>query len=114
MQNDEHPERAAYVRELRTAIEEAIDKLPSLYRSVFVMRDVEGLSVAETADCLSITPESVRTRLHRARALLRTRLEPATRSMTPAAFSYLGDRCDRLTGAVMERIARESCSTGGR
>jgi RNA polymerase sigma-70 factor (ECF subfamily) len=107
MRGDENPERATYASELRAAIEEAIDELPSLYRCVFVMREVEGLSVADTADCLSITPESVRTRLHRARALLRTRLEPATRSAAPAAFSYLGDRCDRLTRAVMECIARE-------
>jgi RNA polymerase sigma-70 factor (ECF subfamily) len=106
MHNDENPERATYGSELRAAIEEAIDELPSMYRCVFVMREVEGLSVAETADCLAITPESVRTRLHRARALLRTRLEPATRSEASAAFSYLGDRCDRLTRAVMERVAR--------
>ena len=107
MRSDENPERATYGSELRVAIEEAIDDLPSLYRRVFVMREVEGLSVADTADCLSITPESVRTRLHRARALLRTRLEPATRSAAPAAFSYLGDRCDRLTREVMECIARK-------
>jgi RNA polymerase sigma-70 factor (ECF subfamily) len=68
------------------------------------LRELEGMSVAETAECLSITPESVKTRLHRARALLRDSLEPATRSATPSAFAYLGARCDRLTRAVMERV----------
>jgi RNA polymerase sigma-70 factor, ECF subfamily len=108
MHNSDNPERAAYGRELQSAIEGAIDALPPMYRSVFVLREVEDMSVAETAECLSITPESVKTRLHRARALLRSHLEPATRTAAPAAFSYLGARCDRLTRAVMERIGRLS------
>jgi RNA polymerase sigma-70 factor (ECF subfamily) len=108
MHNSDNPERAAYGRELQSAIEGAIDALPPMYRSVFVLREVEDMSVAETAECLSITPESVKTRLHRARALLRSHLEPATRPAAPAAFSYLGARCDRLTRAVMERIGRLS------
>jgi RNA polymerase sigma-70 factor (ECF subfamily) len=103
MHNSENPERDAYGRELRSAIEKAVDELPPLYRSVFVLRELEEMSVAETAECLRITPESVKTRLHRARALLRSHLEPATR---PAAFSYLGARCDRLTRAVMEKVRR--------
>lgn len=104
MHNRDNPERAAYGRELQSAIERAIDSLPPLYRTVFVMRELEEMTVAETADCLNITPESVKTRLHRARALLRTRLEPETGRAAPAAFTYLGERCDRLTRAVMERI----------
>jgi RNA polymerase sigma-70 factor (ECF subfamily) len=104
MHNSDNPERAAYGRELQSAIELAIDRLPTLYRSVFVLRELEEMSVAETAECLSITPESVKTRLHRARALLRDSLEPATRSAAPTAFAYLGGRCDRLTRAVMERV----------
>ncbi len=101
MHTSDNPERAAYEAELHTAIETAVDALPPLYRSVFVLRELEEMSVAETAECLGITQESVKTRLHRARALLRSHLEPATR---PAAFSFLGDRCDRLTRAVMEKI----------
>jgi RNA polymerase sigma-70 factor (ECF subfamily) len=101
MHNSDNPERAAYGRELESAIEQAVDALPPMYRSVFVLRQLEEMSVAETAECLGVTEESVKTRLHRARALLRGHLEPATR---PAAFSYLGARCDRLTQAVMERI----------
>jgi RNA polymerase sigma-70 factor (ECF subfamily) len=106
MNIDDNPERTTYGRELQSAIEKAVDGLPSLYRSVFVMREVEDLSVAETAECLGITQESVKTRLHRARALLRSRLEHAVGSATSGAFSYLGSRCDRMTATVMERINR--------
>lgn len=114
MPNSDNPERTAYGRELQSAIELAIDRLPTLYRSVFVLRELEGMSVAEAADCLSITPESVKTRLHRARALLRDSLEPATRSAAPSAFAYLGARCDRMTRAVMERIHRSEREMHGR
>jgi RNA polymerase sigma-70 factor, ECF subfamily len=106
MNTDDNPERTTYGRELRSAIEKAVDSLPPLYRSVFVMREVDDLSVAETADCLGITQESVKTRLHRARTLLRSRLERAIGSATSDAFSYMGSRCDRMTAAVMERIHR--------
>jgi RNA polymerase sigma-70 factor (ECF subfamily) len=103
---DDNPERAAYGRELQAAIERAVDSLPPLYRSVFVMREVEDLSVAETAECLGITPETVKTRFHRARALLRSRLERTVGYATSNAFSYLGPRCDRMTVSVMERLTR--------
>lgn len=106
MNTDDNPERTTYGRELQSAIEKAVDTLPPLYRSVFVMREVDDLSVAETADCLGITQESVKTRLHRARTLLRSRLEREIGSATTNAFSYLGTRCDRMTAAVMERINR--------
>ncbi len=106
MNTNDNPERTAYDRELQSAIEKAVDSLPPLYRSVFVMREVDDLSVAETAECLGITQESVKTRLHRARTLLRGRLEHAIGSATTNAFSYLGWRCDRMTTAVMDRINR--------
>jgi RNA polymerase sigma-70 factor (ECF subfamily) len=106
MDNSHDPERTAYGRELHSAVEKAVDALPPLYRSVFVMREVEDMTVAETADCLGITQEAVKTRTHRARALLRSRLERAIGSAAPAAFSYLGFRCDRMTRRVMDRIAQ--------
>jgi RNA polymerase sigma-70 factor, ECF subfamily len=106
MNTDDNPERTTYGRELQSAIEKAVDGLPPLYRSVFVMREVDNLSVAETADCLGITEESVKTRLHRARTLLRSRLERAIGSATTNAFSYLGSRCDRMTASVMDRMDR--------
>src|SRR5690606_24731049 len=70
MKSPDDPERSAYHRELQRAIESAIDALPSLYRTVFVLREVEDMSGAETAECLGITEETVKTRLHRARLLM--------------------------------------------
>ena len=104
MDGEDNPERAAYGRELQSAIEQAVDSLPPIYRTIFVMREMNELSVAETADCLGITQENVKTRLHRARTLLQTRLEQAIGSASVHAFSYMGARCDRMTAAVMRRI----------
>lgn len=104
MDAKDNPERTAYGRELQSVIERAVDALPPIYRTIFVMREVDELSVAETADCLGITHENVKTRLHRARTLLRSRLEQAVGSATSHAFSYLGPRCDRMTATVMQRI----------
>ena len=104
MDAEDNPERAAYGRELQSAIEQAVDSLPPMYRTIFVMREVNELSVAETADCLGITQENVKTRLHRARTLLQKRLEQAIGSASVHAFPYMGSRCDRMTAAVMERI----------
>ena len=73
MDSSDSPERTAYGQELQAAIESPVNAPPPMYRSVFVLREVEELSVAETADCLGITKESVNTRCHRARALLRNR-----------------------------------------
>jgi RNA polymerase sigma-70 factor (ECF subfamily) len=104
MDSSDNPERTAYGRELQSAIESAVDALPPLYRTVFVLREVEEMSVAETAGCLGITEESVKTRCHRARAFLRSRLERIVGLQTRQAFSFLGHRCDRVTQRVMERI----------
>ncbi len=98
------PERAAYSRELQAAIESAVDALPPSYRTVFVMREVEKMSVAETADCLGISEENVKTRAHRARSLLRARLERAIGAAAGQAFAFMGDLCDRMTNRVMERV----------
>jgi RNA polymerase sigma-70 factor, ECF subfamily len=108
MDNSHDPERTAYGRELHSAIEKAVDTLPPMYRSVFVMREVEDMTVAETADCLGVTQETVKKRLHRARALLRSRLEHAIGSATAETFSYLGSRCDRMTRTVMDRITEST------
>lgn len=104
MDSDDNPERAAYGRELLSAIESAVNTLPLLYRTVFVLRGVNEMSVAETAECLGITEENVKTRFHRARALLRDRLEKAIGAAYSQSFQFLGPRCDTLTNAVMQRI----------
>jgi len=99
------PEQQAYNRELRIVLESAIDSLPEIYRMVFVLRSVEGLSVAETAESLDIGEESVKTRLHRARTLLRKDLQQRAGLVTAQAFPFHLSRCDRVVEAVFRRIA---------
>jgi RNA polymerase sigma-70 factor (ECF subfamily) len=96
------PERQAYGRELSVLLESALAGLPDGYRSVFLLREVDGLSTAETGRHLRITDSTVKTRLHRAKALLQRKLH----AVTPAeAFSFDGFRCDRLVARVMRRLA---------
>jgi RNA polymerase sigma-70 factor, ECF subfamily len=99
------PERQAYDDELRIVLEGAIDSLPEPYKLVFVLRSVEGMSVAETAGCLDIGVEAVKTRLHRARSLLRKDLQQRAGVVTAQAFPFHLSRCDRVVEAVFRRIA---------
>ena len=99
------PERQAFAGELRALIESAIAALPEHYRAVFVMREVEGMSTAESAECLDITEETAKTRLHRARMLLREALYERAGIESGAAFPFQALRCDRVVATVFERIA---------
>lgn len=99
------PERQAYDHELRLVLERAIDALPEIYRLVFMLRTVEGLTVAETAACLDIGAEAVKTRLHRGRSLLRKDLQQRAGVVTAEAFPFHLSRCDRVVEAVFRRIA---------
>jgi RNA polymerase sigma-70 factor (ECF subfamily) len=105
------PERQAFAGELRALIESAIEALPEHYRAVFVMRDVEGMSTAESAECLDITEETAKTRLHRARMLLRDALYERAGIESAAAFSFEAPRCDRVVAAVLEQIEAIDQST---
>jgi RNA polymerase sigma-70 factor (ECF subfamily) len=98
------PEGAAARRELRQLLEAAVDALPECFRVVLIARDVEGMSVEETADTLDLRPETVRTRLHRARRLLRVALEERIGDVLRGAFPFGGARCARLTEAVIARL----------
>jgi len=98
------PEQRASERELGAALEAAIDTLPDPFRAVFMLRDVEGLSTAETAECLGINEETAKTRLHRARTLLRTRLLSRATEILPGTFAFGESRCDRVVAAVLSRI----------
>ena len=98
------PEQRASERELGAALEDAIDTLPDQFRAVFVLRDVEGLSTAETAECLGINEETAKTRLHRARTILRARLLSRAQELLPGTFSFGESRCDRVVAAVLSRI----------
>jgi RNA polymerase sigma-70 factor (ECF subfamily) len=97
------PEREAAEREATSALEAAIEALPESYRSVFVLRGLEGLSTAEAAECLDLTPEAVKTRLHRARNLLRKELSRVASPLT-GVFPFLGARCDGMVARVLARI----------
>jgi RNA polymerase sigma-70 factor, ECF subfamily len=99
------PDDELGAREVAAALEAATDALPVAYRTVFVLRDLEGLSVAETATCLDVPEATVKTRLHRARALLRTRLDAALGVSAHGVFAFAGHHCDRVVAAVMARIA---------
>jgi len=98
------PEQRAADHELGQAIEAAVDALPRVYGSVFMLREVEGLSTAETAACLDINGETVKTRLHRARALLRNHITARIGVAARETFQFAGARCDRTVAAVMARI----------
>jgi RNA polymerase sigma-70 factor (ECF subfamily) len=100
-----NPERQAFTGELRALLEWAIDALPDGMREVFVLRDVEGLSTAEVADCLAVSEDVVKTRLSRGRAALRRALLQRTGASAPEAFCFYRPRCDRVVAAVIERIA---------
>lgn len=98
------PERETFDREIGKVLETAIDALPRAYRAVFVLREMEALSTAETAACLDVTEETVKTRLHRARGLLRRDLLARAEAATAEALTFAGTRCDRMVEAVFGRI----------
>lgn len=98
------PEKQAFAREIRVVLEAAIDRLSDGYREVFVLRDVEGLSTAETADTLGVSESVVKTRLLRARAALRRDLSMRIGTAAATSFAFLRPRCDRVVNAVLARI----------
>lgn len=102
---DEDPAAGAARAQIRTLLEQAIDQLPPPFRVVFVMREIEQCTVEETAANLDIRPETVKTRLHRARRLLRTALEGTLSATLTGAFPFLGPRCAHMTERVLDRVA---------
>jgi RNA polymerase sigma-70 factor (ECF subfamily) len=100
----ESPGESAVRGEIRRILERRIDELPVTFRTVFVMREVEEMSVEETAECLSIPEATVRTRLFRARALLRAALSRDLDLAAGDAFSFAGERCDRIVAGVLSRV----------
>jgi RNA polymerase sigma-70 factor (ECF subfamily) len=98
------PERTMAQREIQHVVEGAIDELPEPFRMVFITRVVEGMNVEETADILGLKPETVKTRLHRARTMLRDNVERKIGPVVMEAFPFAGRRCDRLTDAVLTRL----------
>ncbi len=104
---DEHaPDSQAGGQELRTLLQASIAELPPIYRSVFMLRAVEEMSVADTAWCLGVSAEVVKTRFLRARALLRERLASRVESGARDTFGFAGARCDAVLAHVMADLAR--------
>lgn len=99
------PEQRAEARQLGGLVERAIDDLPETFRAVFVLRAVEEMSVAETAECLGLVEETVKTRFFRARSRLRKRLLEDMGGALASVYDFHYERCDRIVAAVMTRIA---------
>ena len=98
------PEQQAHTAELRRLLEDAIDALPGIYRAAFVLREAEGLAMAEVVECLEISEVAVRARVHRARVLLRRGLHQRTGATAASAFSFYLTRCDRVVAGVFARL----------
>ncbi|MFL6819030.1 MAG: RNA polymerase sigma factor [Bradyrhizobium sp.] len=100
----EDPERTMAQREIQHVVEHAIDELPDPFRMVFITRVIEGMNIDETAEILGLKPETVKTRLHRARAMLRDNVEKKIGPVVMDAFPFAGKRCERLTQSVLKRL----------
>ncbi len=98
------PEITMAQREICALVEQAIDALPQEFRTVLVARTIEGMSTEETADALGLKAETVKTRLHRARQMLRAVLEEHLGSQFPHVFPFDGVRCQRIADTVLARL----------
>lgn len=98
------PEQSAADSETRALLEQAVERLPDNYRVVYMLREVEELSTAETAQVLEATEENVKVRLHRARALLRKQLLATVDKNAHEAFTFHAIRCDRVVRNVFARL----------
>lgn len=101
---NEDPAAGAARAQIRRLVEHAIDELPESFRIVFVMREIEQCTVEETAATLELRAETVKTRLHRARRLLRTALQDTLAATLTDAFPFLGPRCNRMTEHMLARL----------
>ena len=98
------PEQQAQASQMREVMEHELASLPATYRTVLVLRDVEGLSTAETAECLDVSEDVVKTRLHRARGMVRDGIARRVGETLQAVYPFGNARCDRVTAAVMRSI----------
>ena len=105
------PERTAARSQVRVLLEHAIDNLPEPFRVVFVMRLVEQLSIKETAASLGMREETVKTRLHRAKKLMREQLEAKLGSALTDTFPFQDPRCAAFTDALLARVAEGGAPT---
>jgi len=94
--------------EVRAFLEKAVDDLPDAFRAVFILRDIEEMSIEETASHLSLKPETVKTRLHRARRLMRAAVEKRLSATFSELFPFDGARCERMADRVIDRLRHGS------
>lgn len=104
---DERPDQMAWRAEIRTLIEHKLDALPDAYRTVFMLRAVEGMPAVEVAAALDIPEATVRSRFFRARRIMRDSLSDEIGAHTQDAFSFAGHRCDRIVEMVLARLERD-------
>ncbi len=109
----ENPAATASRAQIRQLLEHAVASLPEPFRLVFILRDIEECTTEETAQTLGIRSETVKTRLHRARRLLRAALQDTVSTTLCEAFPFLGARCARMTDAVMKILATPSSPING-
>ncbi|OQM73794.1 RNA polymerase sigma factor [Manganibacter manganicus] len=102
------PERNMAQRQILELIERTMDGLPEKFRVVLMARTIEGLNVEETAELLGIKPETVKTRLYRARRLLHEKIDEQIGPVMLNAYPFAGRRCERVTEAVLSRLALET------
>jgi RNA polymerase sigma-70 factor, ECF subfamily len=107
------PEQQASNSEVRRLLEEAVERLPDAYRTIFMLRDVEEMSTTDTAAALDISEENVKVRLHRARALLRKGLYSWAGMKRKEAFDFHAERCDRVVKNVFQRIQQLAANNTG-
>jgi RNA polymerase sigma-70 factor, ECF subfamily len=98
------PEEEAEGREIVSLVERALDGLPEMYRSVLVLRELEELTTSEVAGILGISEDAVKTRVHRARALLHDGVQARAEDLA-GVFPFGGRRCDRVVAAVLDALA---------
>jgi RNA polymerase sigma-70 factor (ECF subfamily) len=102
------PERTAAGHEIGRMLEQAVEGLPEIYRAVLIMREIEGMSTTETASVLSVEPEVVKTRLHRARAAMRIAIERRVGEQMKTAYPFGNERCDHVVAAVLARLTQST------
>lgn len=100
----EEPDQALARDQLRVLMESAIAALPDVFRTVFILRDVEGMSIEEAAEALAIPPATVKTRLYRARRRLKAALAPDVRSALEGTFPFAGPDCERMTARLLAAL----------
>lgn len=103
--NSQEAEQKVDIKELGGILAKAVDELPDELRLVFAMRMVEGLDTNETAACLELTAANVKVRLHRARSLLRERIDERIGIGVRQLYQFGGERCDRIVRTVLARLA---------